>query len=97
MIPRMEFLEHATRNLFFTGKGGVGKTSLACASAARAAVHRRGTERPRRTRRRYSVDGGGARGSRGGPRHVAALEAGSTAGFARMMNQWHPRGFRLEP
>lgn len=29
----MEFLDHATRNLFFTGKGGVGKTSLACASA----------------------------------------------------------------
>jgi arsenite/tail-anchored protein-transporting ATPase len=28
-----EFLESATRFLFFTGKGGVGKTSLACASA----------------------------------------------------------------
>ena len=27
------FLEHATRFLFFTGKGGVGKTSLACATA----------------------------------------------------------------
>ena len=29
----MEFLSHPTRNLFFTGKGGVGKTSLACATA----------------------------------------------------------------
>lgn len=29
----MEFLTKATRNLFFTGKGGVGKTSLACATA----------------------------------------------------------------
>ncbi|MBK1734916.1 arsenical pump-driving ATPase, partial [Halorhodospira abdelmalekii] len=29
----MSFLDNATRNLFFTGKGGVGKTSLACASA----------------------------------------------------------------
>ncbi len=27
------FLQHAPRHLFFTGKGGVGKTSLACASA----------------------------------------------------------------
>jgi arsenite-transporting ATPase len=27
------FLEHATRFLFFTGKGGVGKTSLACATS----------------------------------------------------------------
>ncbi len=27
------FLEHATRFLFFTGKGGVGKTSLACAAS----------------------------------------------------------------
>lgn len=27
------FLEHPSRFLFFTGKGGVGKTSLACASA----------------------------------------------------------------
>jgi len=29
----MQFLEAPTRNLFFTGKGGVGKTSMACVSA----------------------------------------------------------------
>lgn len=29
----MHFLERAARNLFFTGKGGVGKTSIACATA----------------------------------------------------------------
>lgn len=29
----VEYLERATRNLFFTGKGGVGKTTLACATA----------------------------------------------------------------
>ena len=29
----MNFLEGAPRHLFFTGKGGVGKTSIACASA----------------------------------------------------------------
>ena len=29
----MRFLEQPTRVLFFTGKGGVGKTSLACATA----------------------------------------------------------------
>ncbi len=33
----MEFLEHAPRFLFFTGKGGVGKTSIACATAIRLA------------------------------------------------------------
>ncbi|QEG00804.1 Arsenical pump-driving ATPase [Stieleria maiorica] len=33
----MDFLQTATRNLFFTGKGGVGKTSMACASAIRLA------------------------------------------------------------
>ena len=29
----IDFLDHASRFLFFTGKGGVGKTSLACAAA----------------------------------------------------------------
>ncbi|HVA49632.1 MAG TPA: arsenical pump-driving ATPase [Pirellulales bacterium] len=29
----MDFLQTPTRNIFFTGKGGVGKTSLACATA----------------------------------------------------------------
>ncbi|QDS95908.1 Arsenical pump-driving ATPase [Roseimaritima multifibrata] len=29
----MKFLNKPTRNLFFTGKGGVGKTSMACAAA----------------------------------------------------------------
>ncbi len=33
----MEFLKQPTRNLFFTGKGGVGKTSLACATAVHLA------------------------------------------------------------
>ncbi|MEQ9410204.1 MAG: arsenical pump-driving ATPase [Fuerstiella sp.] len=33
----MQFLKTPTRNLFFTGKGGVGKTSMACASAVRLA------------------------------------------------------------
>ena len=33
MISIPEFLATAPRHLFFTGKGGVGKTSLACASA----------------------------------------------------------------
>ena len=29
----MKFLHHPPRFLFFTGKGGVGKTSIACATA----------------------------------------------------------------
>jgi arsenite-transporting ATPase len=33
----MKFLERPTRHLFFTGKGGVGKTSLACATAVELA------------------------------------------------------------
>ena len=33
----MHFVDHPTRNLFFTGKGGVGKTSIACATAVRLA------------------------------------------------------------
>ena len=33
MTSLMQFLDRATRILFFTGKGGVGKTSLSCATA----------------------------------------------------------------
>lgn len=33
----MKILEHPTRNYFFTGKGGVGKTSMACAAAVQLA------------------------------------------------------------
>ncbi len=40
MTAPPEFLEQATRILFFTGKGGVGKTSLSCATAI--ALGRRG-------------------------------------------------------
>ncbi|MHB8955828.1 MAG: arsenical pump-driving ATPase [Pirellulaceae bacterium] len=32
-MPLPEFLSKLSRNLFFTGKGGVGKTSVACATA----------------------------------------------------------------
>jgi arsenite-transporting ATPase len=34
----MRFLEHPPRFLFFTGKGGVGKTSIACATAVELAA-----------------------------------------------------------
>jgi len=33
----MNFLMGPSRHLFFTGKGGVGKTALACATAIRLA------------------------------------------------------------
>lgn len=33
----MKFLQHSPRYLFFTGKGGVGKTSIACATAIQLA------------------------------------------------------------
>lgn len=33
----LDLLQKPTRNLFFTGKGGVGKTSIACATAVRLA------------------------------------------------------------
>lgn len=36
----MQFLDSPTRNLFFTGKGGVGKTSMACATAVQLADRR---------------------------------------------------------
>jgi arsenite-transporting ATPase len=36
----LKFLEHTTRNLFFTGKGGVGKTTVAAAIAV--AIAQRG-------------------------------------------------------
>ena len=32
-LKSVKLLENPTRILFFTGKGGVGKTSLACAAA----------------------------------------------------------------
>jgi AAA+ superfamily predicted ATPase len=33
-VEVMKFLDNAPRFLFFTGKGGVGKTSIACAAAS---------------------------------------------------------------
>jgi arsenite-transporting ATPase len=36
-MDTMKFLNQPTRNLFFTGKGGVGKTSVACVTAVRLA------------------------------------------------------------
>jgi arsenite-transporting ATPase len=40
-VDEMRYLENAPRFLFFTGKGGVGKTSVACATAVRLATPRR--------------------------------------------------------
>lgn len=39
----MKFLDQPPRFLFFTGKGGVGKTSIACATAVRLAESGRRT------------------------------------------------------
>ena len=41
MVGDMRYLENAPRFLFFTGKGGVGKTSVACATAVRLATPER--------------------------------------------------------
>jgi arsenite-transporting ATPase len=40
-VDEMRYLENAPRFLFFTGKGGVGKTSVACATAVRLVTPRR--------------------------------------------------------
>ena len=72
-LPLTTFLEQPTRYLFFTGKGGVGKTSFACATrhsprgsrAARAArEHRPGFEPRRDARRRLSDSPARARSRR---------------------------------
>lgn len=41
-MPALKFLDQAPRFLFFTGKGGVGKTSVACATAIQLADAGRG-------------------------------------------------------
>ncbi len=41
MIITMQYLDNAPRFLFFTGKGGVGKTSVACATAVAVATAER--------------------------------------------------------
>ena len=40
----MRFLDDPPRHLFFTGKGGVGKTSIACAAALHLAAQAASTE-----------------------------------------------------
>ncbi len=40
-LKHSEFMDRATRILFFTGKGGVGKTSLACSTAVALADRRK--------------------------------------------------------
>jgi anion-transporting ArsA/GET3 family ATPase len=37
VTTRLRDADHATKSIFFSGKGGVGKTSMACATAVRFA------------------------------------------------------------